>query len=140
MLNSTKCLCDRDLAEVRFESYMPEPMNDKFYGGRVSMTGTVKCDCGRELKGYFQRINNNPKLIDLEVIKDLDEHETFQLDNEDLDKCEPLQLDNEDKSNYMPKMYDEMSYKELQEVAKEKGIKVVGIKREEIINKLEEIS
>ena len=140
MLNSTKCLCDRDLAEVRFESYMPEPMNDKFYGGRVSMTGTVKCDCGRELKGYFQRINNNIKLIDLEVIKDLDEHETFQLDNEDLDKCEPLQLDNEDKSNYMPKMYDEMSYKELQEVAKEKGIKVVGIKREEIINKLEEIS
>ncbi len=127
MLNSTKCLCDRDLAEVRFESYMPEPMNDKFYGGRVSMTGTVKCDCGRELKGYFQRINNNLKLIDLEVIKDLDEHETFQLDNED-------------KSNYMPKMYDEMSYKELQEVAKEKGIKVVGIKREEIINKLEEIS
>ena len=140
MLNSTKCLCDRDLAEVRFESYMPEPMNDKFYGGRVSMTGTVKCDCGRELKGYFQRINNNLKLIDLEVIKDLDEHETFQLDNEDLDKCEPLQLDNEDKSNYMPKMYDEMSYKELQEVAKEKVIKVVGIKREEIINKLEEIS
>ena len=140
MLNSTKCLCDRDLAEVRFESYMPEPMNDKFYGGRVSMTGTVKCDCGRELKGYFQRINNNLKLIDLEVIKDLDEHETFQLDNEDLDKCEPLQLDNEDRSNYMPKMYDEMSYKELQEVAKEKGIKVVGIKREEIINKLEEIS
>ena len=140
MLNSTKCLCDRDLAEVRFESYMPEPMNDKFYGGRVSMTGTVKCDCGRELKGYFQRINNNLKLIDLEVIKDLDEHETLQLDNEDLDKCEPLQLDNEDKSNYMPKMYDEMSYKELQEVAKEKGIKVVGIKREEIINKLEEIS
>ena len=140
MLNSTKCLCDRDLAEVRFESYMPEPMNDKFYGGRVSMTGTVKCDCGRKLKGYFQRINNNLKLIDLEVIKDLDEHETFQLDNEDLDKCEPLQLDNEDKSNYMPKMYDEMSYKELQEVAKEKGIKVVGIKREEIINKLEEIS
>ena len=127
MLNSTKCLCDRDLAEVRFESYMPEPMNDKFYGGRVSMTGTVKCDCGRELKGYFQRINNNLKLIDLEVIKDLDEHETFQLDNED-------------KSNYMPKMYDEMSYKELQEVAKEKRIKVVGIKREEIINKLEEIS
>lgn len=127
MLNSTKCLCGRDLAEVRFESYMPEPMNDKFYGGRVSMTGTVKCDCGRELKGYFQRINNNLKLIDLEVIKDLDEHETFQLDNED-------------KSNYMPKMYDEMSYKELQEVAKEKGIKVVGIKREEIINKLEEIS
>ena len=140
MLNSTKCLCDRDLAEVRFESYMPEPMNDKFYGGRVSMTGTVKCDCGRELKGYFQRINNNLKVIDWEVIKDLDEHETFQLDNEDLDKCEPLQLDNEDKSNYMPKMYDEMSYKELQEVAKEKGIKVVGIKREEIINKLEEIS
>ena len=140
MLNSTKCLCDRDLAEVRFESYMPEPMNDKFYGGRVSMTGTVKCDCGRELKGYFQRINNNLKLIDLEVIKDLDEHETFQLDNEDLDKCEPLQLDNEDKPNYMTKMYDEMSYKELQEVAKEKGIKVVGIKREEIINKLEEIS
>lgn len=127
MLNSTKCLCGRDLAEVRFESYMPEPMNDKFYGGRVSMTGTVKCDCGRELKGYFQRINNNLKLIDLEVIKDLDEHE-------------PLQLDNEDKSNYMPKMYDEMSYKELQEVAKEKGIKVVGIKKEEIINKLEEIS
>ena len=127
MLNSTKCLCDRDLAEVRFESYMPEPMYDKFYGGRVSMTGTVKCDCGRELKGYFQRINNNLKLIDLEVIKDLDEHETFQLDNED-------------KTKYMPKMYDERSYKELQEVAKEKGIKVVGIKREEIINKLEEIS
>ena len=127
MLNSTKCLCDRDLAEVRFESYIPEPMNDKFYGGRVSMTGTIKCYCGRELKGYFQRINNNLKLIDLEIIKDLDEHE-------------PLQLDNEDKSNYMPKMYNEMSYKELQEVAKEKGIKVVGIKKEEIIHKLEEIS
>ena len=127
MLNSTKCLCDRDLAEVRFESYIPEPMNDKFYGGRVSMTGTVKCDCGRELKGYFQRINNNLKLIDLEVIKDLSEHE-------------PLQLDSEDKSNYMPKMYDEMSYKELQKIAKEKGIKVVGIKKEEIISKLEEIS
>lgn len=125
MLNSTKCLCGRELAGKKFDKYIPEPMNDKFYGGRVSMTGTIKCECGRDLKGFFQRVSNNLVLIDLEIVKDLEE---------------PLQLDSEEQSTYIPITYEEMTYKELQDIAREKGIKVAGAKREEIISKLEEIS
>ena len=37
MLNSTKCPCGRELKEVKFEKYVPMKLNDRFYGGRISM-------------------------------------------------------------------------------------------------------
>ena len=35
------------LKGVKFDKYTPMKMNDKFYGGRISMTGDIKCDCRR---------------------------------------------------------------------------------------------
>lgn len=119
MLNSTKCLCGEEMQGKQFEKYLPFPLDDKFYGGRVSMTGTIKCKCGRELKGYFQRKSQNLELIDLEPIE------------------EPLILDGEE-TNYISKTYEEMTYKELQAIAKEKGIEKVNVKRDELIELLKQ--
>lgn len=118
MLNKTSCLCGKELKDVKFDRYIPMKMNDKFYGGRISMTGDIKCDCRRDLKGYFQRVGNELALIDLEVVNDITEEEKIDL--------EPTSgVD-----------FSEMSYKELQEYAKSKGIEKVNIKREELIEQL----
>lgn len=73
LLNKTECKCGKELKEVRFDRY--EPNHDReFYGGRVHMTGTYKCECGRELKGYFSRnMSGELDLIDLEVLEELEE-------------------------------------------------------------------
>ena len=73
LLNKTECKCGKELKEVRFDRY--EPNHDReFYGGRVHMTGTYKCECGRELKGYFSRnMSSELDLIDLEVLEELEE-------------------------------------------------------------------
>ena len=118
MLNSTKCPCGRELKEVKFEKYVPMKLNDRFYGGRISMTGEMTCECGRKLVGYFERIGNNLELIDLEVTENIDD------------------LLIEEEMQYVPKTYEEMTYKELQSVAKTKGIEKVNVKREELIEQL----
>ena len=141
LLNSTKCVCGAELKKATFENYKPKPLNDRFYGGRVSMEATIKCECGRELKGYFEtsyRMNSksNYDLIDLEVIKDITPEEkienkgTSSVENEENE--EKLVLVDEN-VEYNPKSYDEMNYKELQAICKEKGIKSVGKKRNELI-------
>jgi hypothetical protein len=118
MLNKTSCLCGKELKGVKFDKYIPMKMNDKFYGGRISMTGDIKCDCGRDLKGYFQRVGNDLSLIDLEVVNDITEEEKIDL--------KPTSgVD-----------FSEMTYKEVQEYAKSKGIEKVNIKREELIEQL----
>jgi hypothetical protein len=118
MLNKTSCLCGRELKEVRFDKYIPMKMNDKFYGGRVTMTGELRCECGRDLKGYFQRVSNEIELIDLEVVNDITEVEKNDL--------KPISSVD----------FNEMSYKEIQEYAKSKGIEKVNVKREELIEQL----
>lgn len=121
MLNKTSCLCGRELKNVRFDKYTPMKLDDKFYGGRVSMVGEIKCDCGRELKGYFQSSINGIDLIDLEVVNDITEEE-----KNDLKPTSCVNL-------------DEMTYKELQEYAKSLGIEKVNIKREELIKEIQNI-
>ena len=140
LLNSTNCLCGKDLKEAKFDKYTPKAMNDRFYGGRVAMEGEIKCECGRELKGYFQNAfkmgsNSNYELIDLEVIKDIPEEEkienkpTSSVENENND--ENLTLVDEN-ATYIPKSYEEMTYSELQKICKERGIKASG-KKEDLI-------
>lgn len=141
LLNSTKCVCGAELKEGKFENYKPKPLNDRFYGGRVSMEATIKCECGRELKGYFQtsyKMNSksNYELIDLEVIKDITPEEKIEntpiseVKNEESE--EKLMLVDEN-AEYNPKSYSEMTYKELQAICKEKGIKSVGKKKDELV-------
>lgn len=71
MLNKTQCLCGCELKGKKFNKYIPMKLDDRFYGGRVSMTGDIICECGRELKGYFTKPANEIELIDLEVVKDI---------------------------------------------------------------------
>ena len=118
MLNKTSCLCGKELKEVRFDKYIPMKMDDKFYGGRVTMTGELRCECGRDLKGYFQRVSNEIELIDLEVVNDIAKVEKIDL--------KPISTVD----------FNEMSYKEIQEYAKSKGIEKVNVKREELIEQL----
>ena len=118
MLNKTSCLCGRELKEVRFDKYIPMKMDDKFYGGRVTMTGELRCECGRDLKGYFQRVSNEIELIDLEVVNDIAKVEKIDL------------------KSISTVDFNEMSYKEIQEYAKSKGIEKVNVKREELIEQL----
>lgn len=118
MLNKTSCLCGKELKQQRFDKYIPMKMNDKFYGGRVTMTGELRCECGRDLKGYFQRVSNEIELIDLEVANDIAE----------VGKVDLKPISSVD--------FNEMSYKEIQEYAKSKGIEKVNVKREELIEQL----
>lgn len=143
LLNSTKCVCGAELKKATFENYKPKPLNDRFYGGRVSMEATIKCECGRELKGYFETAHkmeskSNYELIDLEVIKDITPEEkientpTSPVENEREEEKNMLVDEN---TEYNTKSYDEMSYKELQAICKEKGLKCVG-KKEDLIKLL----
>ena len=118
MLNRTSCLCGTELKDKKFDSYTPMKLDDKFYGGRVSMSGNIKCECGRQLRGYFERKNNNLELIDLEIVNNIDTE-----GKSDLNGISDVDL-------------DEMSYKELQEYAKAQGIEKVNVKREELIEQL----
>lgn len=114
LLNSTKCKCGKEHSETKFDKYTPHH-DYNFYGGRVSMTGDVTCECGRELKGYFERNDMGKlKLIDLEITKENTEKNT--------ETKEIIPLEN-------------LTYKELQALAKEKGINA-NLKREEIIEQL----
>ena len=143
LLNSTKCVCGAELKEATFENYKPKPLNDRFYGGRVSMEAEIKCECGRELKGYFETAykmdsKSNYSLIDLEVIKDITPEENIENTPTSSDENEVneenLMLVDEN-AEYNPKSYEEMSYKELQALCKEKGLKCVG-KKEDLIKLL----
>lgn len=71
LLNKTNCTCGKDLKQEQFTNYVPNK-DLEFYGGRVTMIGIYNCECGRQLKGYFERDDyGNLKLIDLEVIAEL---------------------------------------------------------------------
>ena len=131
LLNKTSCKCGKDLRNVKFEKYEPN-FDKEFYGGRVDMYGTMKCECGRELKGYFTRnIDQSLTLIDLEVIKDTIEPKKVDLKETSLEYTEPS-------VTYIPKTYEEMTWNELKAIAKEKGIKGI-MKRDKLIEKLKEL-
>lgn len=132
LLNKTNCKCGKDLRETRFNRYEPN-FNKDFYGGQVDMYGYYKCDCGRELKGYFARnIDQSLRLIDLEVIKDIAE-------GKKIDSTQSSCVYTEETAPYIPKTYEEMSYKELKKVAKEKGIKGI-MTRQEILERLQRLA
>lgn len=147
MLNSTKCPCGQELRNKRFDKMTPRKFDDRFYGGRVVMEGTIKCECGRELKGYFEQSPKTDKfeLIDLEVIKDItldkkiDLNETSCVDCEaETPKIEETKKEiviDDTEDNYIAKTYEEMDYNELRKIAKEKGIKT-NQKREVLIQEL----
>lgn len=131
LLNKTSCKCGKDLRKIKFDRY--EPNFDKsFYGGRVDMYGYYTCECGRKLRGYFSRnIDQSLTLFDLEVMKDIDKDKKTDL------KPTSCVVD-DGNASYIPKTYEEMEWKELKAVAKEKGI-VGNMKREELMKKLKEL-
>lgn len=130
LLNKTSCLCGKNLKDTRFNRY--EPNFDKsFYGGRVDMYGYYKCDCGRELKGYFSRnVDQSLTLFDLEVIKDIVKEEKMDLEATSLAYTE-------ESAPYIAKTYEEMTWDEIKSIAKEKGLKT-NCGREKLIQKLRE--
>ena len=121
LLNSKCCVCGKDHKDTKFDSYIPN-RDMEFYGGRVSMIGqSVTCECGRVLKGYLgKNYLDQLELIDLEVIAE---------NSTTIDKIV------EDSTEYDIK-YEDMTYKELQEVAKTKGIKNVNLKRELLLESI----
>lgn len=143
LLNSTKCICGKELMHEPFEKLVPKKPNDRFYGGRVAMEGEITCECGRILKGYFEHVykmgsSTQYGLMDLEVIKDITSEE--KIENTPISEVEIL--DNEENEAkidiieetvpYIPEEYENMKYSELQSICKEKGIKAVG-KKEDLI-------
>lgn len=108
LLNSKNCKCGKEHISTKFDNYIPNK-DYEFYGGRVSMTGETECECGRMLKGYFERNDmGGLNLIDLEIT------------------AEPANATIE---------IEKMTYKELQALAKEKNINA-NLKREELIEQL----
>lgn len=134
LLNKRTCVCGKNHESTKFDKYIPNK-DWNFYGGRVSMIGTsVTCECGRALKGYLGKNHKDELvLIDLEVIQDIStEIDTKLPQNE-------AEIDTiiEETTNYDIN-YDDMTYKELQEVARAEGIKGVNLKRELLIEAIEE--
>ena len=148
MLNSTKCVCKRELKGVKFDKYTPRRSDDRFYGGRVAMEGEIKCECGRKLKGYFEvsrrmDAKEQYELIDLEILEDITNttiEEKIDLNKSSQEDSEPkeviLQLTEEEPAYGEEKLdYDKMSYADLKAEAKNKGIKG-NLKREALIEEL----
>ena len=143
LLNSTKCICGKELMHEPFEKLTPKKPNDRFYGGRVAMEGEITCECGRILKGYFEHVykmgsSTQYGLMDLEIIKDITPEE--KIENTPISDVEIYENGEsdlkytivEEVAPYIPEEYENMKYQELQSICKEKGIKAVG-KREDLI-------
>jgi hypothetical protein len=126
LLNKKECICGKDHKSTKFDKYIPNK-DWNFYGGRVSMIGlSHTCECGRVLKGYFgKNYKDELELIDLEIIEDVAE------------KATEIDTIVEDSTNY-DISYEDMTYKELQEVARAEGIKNVNLKRELLLEAIEE--
>lgn len=78
LLNKKTCVCGEDLRAEPFTNYVPN-RDITFYAGNVDMMGERVCKCGRTLKGFFKRDERGElQLIDLEVIKDIEEPATEQ--------------------------------------------------------------
>lgn len=134
LLNKKECICGKDHKSTKFDKYVPNK-DWNFYGGRVSMIGlSHKCECGRVLKGYFgKNYKDELELIDLEVIQNL----SAKIDTEIPQEATENDTIVEETTNYDIN-YEDMTYKELQKVARVEGIKSVNIKRELLIEAIEE--
>lgn len=130
LLNKKECICGKDHKSTKFDKYIPNK-DWNFYGGRVSMIGlSHTCECGRVLKGYFgKNYKDELELIDLEVIQDLS--------TEIPQEATEIDTIVEETTNY-DISYEDMTYKELQEVARAEGIKNVNLKRELLLEAIKE--
>ena len=139
LLNKTQCLCGKELKAEKFDTYTPQKTDGRFYGGRIGMTGTYKCKCGRELKGYFG-LTPTLNLIDLEVIKDIDQ--TVKIDSEPTSQA--ILEENTEKDEEVVEVnpdeidFDKMSYQKVQAIAKANGIEKVNKKKDELIKLIKE--
>lgn len=134
LLNSRQCKCGINQSDIKFDKYYQYHGDDAFYGGQIDMIGERTCECGRNLKGYFKRdINQKLILLDLEVIKDITNDE--KIENTPTSCEENLVLVDENVT-YNPKSYDEMDYRELQSICKEKGINTFQKSKEYMIAEL----
>lgn len=116
--NSTECKCGCNLKNAKFEHYIPQKLDDKFYGGIISMTAELKCECGRKIKGYFKTVVNKYELVDTEIIAENNTNETINEVAEENKKEDD---------------FEKMLYKDLQALAKEKGIEKINLKKDELI-------
>ena len=133
LLNKTNCLCGKDLKQEQFTNYVPNK-DLEFYGGRVAMIGIYNCECGRQLKVYFERDDYcNLNLIDLEVIAELkieeNEGTKYIVEETKNDIKETSCVDKVDLKS--------LSYKELQDLAKANGISKVNVSRDILTNQIE---
>lgn len=140
LLNKKQCICGKDHKSTKFDKYVPNK-DWNFYGGRISMIGlSHTCECGRVLKGYLgKNYKDELELIDLEIIEDVAEKATEVAEETTETPQEATEIDTivEETANYDIN-YEDMTYKELQEVARAEGIKSVNIKRELLIEAIEE--
>lgn len=134
LLNKKECICGKDHKSTKFDKYIPNK-DWNFYGGRVSMIGlSHTCECGRVLKGYFgKNYKDELELIDLEVIQDI----STKIDTEIPQEATEIDTIVEKTTKYDIN-YEDMTYKELQEVARAEGIKSVNLKRELLIEAIKE--
>ena len=134
LLNKKECICGKDHKSTKFDKYVPNK-DWNFYGGRVSMIGlSHTCECGRVLKGYFgKNYKDELELIDLEVIQDI----STKIDTEIPQEATEIDTIVEKTTNY-DISYEDMTYKELQEVARAEGIKNVNLKRELLLEAIKE--
>lgn len=88
LLNKKICVCGKDLRTETFTNYVPN-RDITFYGGNVDMMAEHECVCGRKLKGFFKRDERGDlKLIDLEVIRDVEEIDIETMYEADMKKDE----------------------------------------------------
>lgn len=134
LLNKKECICGEDHKSTKFDKYIPNK-DWNFYGGRVSMIGlSHTCECGRVLKGYLgKNYKDELELIDLEVIQDI----STEIDTEIPQEATEIDTIVEETTNY-DISYEEMTYKELQEVARAEGIKNLNLKRELLLEVIKE--
>ena len=65
---TTICECGIGLTSSNIKGNLERCNIPNFYGGRVTHFADLKCECGKEYRGYLKAENNSYKVIDTEKI------------------------------------------------------------------------